>query len=68
MILQRLLGRGGIGLYTAVMNMPLFVIGWRQTARARLFSFWSLLGMACNSLLIDLLAPGFLRRVRRCWA
>ena len=35
MILQRLLGRGGIGLYTAVMNVPLF--DRLQTARARLF-------------------------------
>ena len=25
MILQRVLGKGGIGLYTAVMNVPLFI-------------------------------------------
>ena len=54
MILQRLLGRGGIGLYTAVMNVPLFVIGYKRLGRG--FFFGSLLGMACNSLLIDLLA------------
>ena len=54
MILQRVLGRGGIGLYTAVMNVPLFVIGYRRLGRG--FFFGSLLGMACNSLLIDLLA------------
>ena len=33
MILQRLLGRGGIGLYTAVMNVPLFVIGYKRLGR-----------------------------------
>ena len=54
MILQRVLGRGGIGLYTAVMNVPLFVIGYKRLGRG--FFFGSLLGMACNSLLIDLLA------------
>ena len=54
MILQRVLGRGGIGLYAAVMNVPLFVIGYRRLGRG--FFFGSLLGMACNSLLIDLLA------------
>ena len=54
MILQRVLGKGGIGLYTAVMNVPLFVIGYRRLGRG--FFFGSLLGMACNSLLIDLLA------------
>ena len=54
MILQRLLGRGGIGLYTAVMNVPLFVIGYKQLGRG--FFFGSLIGMACNSLFIDLLA------------
>lgn len=54
MILQRVLGKGGIGLYTAVMNVPLFVIGYKRLGRG--FFFGSLLGMACNSLLIDLLA------------
>lgn len=54
MILQRLLGRGGIGLYTAVMNIPLFIVGYRRLGRG--FFFGSLIGMACNSLFIDLLS------------
>ena len=36
------------------MNVPLFVIGYKRLGRG--FFFGSLLGMACNSLLIDLLA------------
>ena len=54
MILQRVLGKGGIGFYSAVMNVPLFVIGYKQLGRG--FFFGSLIGMACNALFIDLLA------------
>ena len=36
MILQRVLGKGGIGLYTAVMNVPLFVIGYRPVSYTHL--------------------------------
>ncbi len=54
MILQRLIGRGGIGLYTAVMNVPLFLIGYRQLGKS--FFFGSLAGMVLNSLFIDLFA------------
>ena len=28
MIVQFLLGKGGIGLYTALMNIPLFLLGY----------------------------------------
>ena len=54
MILQRIIGRGGIGLYTAVMNVPLFLIGYRQLGKS--FFFGSLAGMILNSLFIDLFA------------
>lgn len=58
MILQRLLGRGGIGLYTAVMNVPLFVIGYKRLGRG--FFFGSLVG-GVQLAALDLLA-GLLRR------
>ena len=66
MILQRLLGRGGIGLYTAVMNVPLFVIGYKRLGRgfsSGRFSAWRATRCSLTCL------PGFLRRrSRRCWA
>ena len=51
MILQRVLGKGGIGLYTAVMNVPLFILGLKLLGRNVLVS--SLYAMAVSSLMID---------------
>ena len=66
MILQRVLGKGGIGLYTAVMNVPLFVIGYKRLGRG--FSLGRFL--AWRAIRCSLICwPGFpRRRWRRCWA
>ena len=53
MILRELLGAGSIGLYTALINVPLFLLGFRILGRR--FFVGSLLGMLLSSALIDLL-------------
>lgn len=54
MIVQYLAGRGGIGFYAALMNIPLFILGYRYIGRS--FFWGSLLGMLLNSAFIDLFA------------
>ena len=54
MIVQFLIGKGGIGLYTALMNIPLFLLGYKYIGKS--FFWGSLAGMLLNSLFIDLLA------------
>lgn len=54
MLIQYLLGSGGIGLYSALLNIPLFILGYRYIGKS--FFWGSLLGMLLNSLCIDLFA------------
>ena len=52
MIAVRLLNTGSIGLLSALINLPLFVLGWWKLGKR--FFFGSLLGMALSSVFIDL--------------
>lgn len=54
MIAVRLLNAGSIGLFTALINLPLFVLGWWKLGKR--FFFGSLLGMALSSVFIDVFA------------
>ena len=54
MILQHLTGKGAIGLYSALMNVPLFVLGYKYIGKS--FFWGSLIGMLLNSAFIDLFA------------
>lgn len=53
-IIHALLGRPSIGLLIIVMNLPLFLAGWRLLGRRLVVM--SLFAMALSSVLIDLLA------------
>ena len=53
MVLVHFLGFGTVGIITAVVNLPLFVIGGKKLGKN--FFFGSLLGMIFLSLAIDLL-------------
>ena len=53
MVLVHLLGFGTVGLITAVVNLPLFIVGGKKLGKN--FFFGSLLGMVFLSLAIDLL-------------
>lgn len=54
MIIVELLGFGSIGLVTAIINVPLFIIGGMKMGRK--FFWGSLLGMILLSVFIDLFA------------
>lgn len=54
MVLVHVLKFGTVGIVTAVVNLPLFIIGGKKLGKK--FFFGSLLGMAVLSLAIDLLA------------
>lgn len=54
MVLVHFLGFGTVGVVTAVVNLPLFIIGGKKLGKH--FFFGSLLGMSVLSLAIDLLA------------
>ena len=54
MVLVHFLGFGTVGIITAVVNLPLFIIGGKKIGKN--FFFGSLLGMVFLSLAIDLLA------------
>lgn len=54
MVLVHVLGFGTVGIITAVVNLPLFIIGGKKLGKH--FFFGSLLGMIVLSLAIDLLA------------
>ena len=54
MVLVHFLGFGTVGIITAVVNLPLFIIGGKKLGKN--FFFGSLLGMIFLSLAIDLLA------------
>lgn len=51
MVLVELLDMGSVGLWTVVINLPLFALAGLKVGRK--FFFGSLLGMAVSSLLID---------------
>jgi uncharacterized membrane-anchored protein YitT (DUF2179 family) len=53
MVLVHFLGFGTVGIITAVVNLPLFIIGGKKLGKN--FFFGSLLGMVFLSLAIDLL-------------
>lgn len=52
MIIVRLTGKGSIGLFTALLNLPLFIIAGVKVGKK--FFFGSLLGMSASSIFIDL--------------
>ncbi len=52
MLLTEVLGIGSVGLFTAIMNVPLFLIGYRKLGKR--FFFGSLLGMTLSSFFLDL--------------
>ena len=54
MILVRLVGRGSVGVITALMNLPLFAIAGVKIGKK--FFFGSLLGMALSALFLDTFA------------
>lgn len=54
MLLVHLLGVGSVGVFTAVMNIPLFALAGIKVGKK--FFFGSLLGMALNAVFLDLFA------------
>ena len=54
MVLRKLLGFGSIGVLTAMLNVPLFLLGAKKLGTK--FLFGSLAGMLLSSLFIDLFA------------
>lgn len=54
LVAVELLGFGSVGLYTVIINLPLFLLGGRKIGKR--FFFGSILGMLLSSGLIDLLA------------
>ncbi len=59
MVMEALSGVGSVGLWTALINLPLFLVGFRRLGGQ--FFFGSLLGMVVSSVLIDVFAllPAF---------
>ena len=53
MILRELLGFGSIGAYFAAINIPLFLLGYKELRRR--FFIGSMLGMLFSTVLLDLL-------------
>ena len=53
MILRELLGFGSIGTYFAAINIPLFLLGYKELGRR--FFIGSMLGMLFSTVLLDLL-------------
>ena len=53
MILRELFGFGSIGVYFAAINIPLFLIGYKELGRR--FFIGSMLGMLFSTVLLDLL-------------
>lgn len=53
MILRELLGFGSIGAYFAAINIPLFLLGYKELGRC--FFIGSMLGMLFSTVLLDLL-------------
>lgn len=54
MLLVHLLGVGSVGIFTAIMNIPLFALAGIKVGKK--FFFGSLLGMALNAVFLDLFA------------
>lgn len=54
LVAVELLGFGSVGLYTVIINLPLFLLGGKKIGKR--FFFGSILGMLLSSGLIDLLA------------
>ena len=54
MVLRKLLGFGSIGVLTAMLNVPLFLLGAKKLGKK--FLFGSLAGMLLSSMFIDLFA------------
>lgn len=52
LLIVHLLGFGSVGAITALLNVPLFIIGWRSLGKR--FFFSSLVGMSASSVLLDL--------------
>ena len=54
MVLHRVLGIGSVGIFMALMNLPLFIVSGFKIGKK--FFLGSLIGMGLSSLLIDLFA------------
>lgn len=54
LVIVELSGMGSVGLYTALINIPMFLAGYRRLGKK--FFFGSLLGMLVSSLLLDVMA------------
>lgn len=54
MILVRILGRGSVGVITAIMNLPLFALAGVKIGKK--FFFGSLMGMALSAVFLDAFA------------
>ena len=54
LLIAAALGRGSVGLISLIINIPLFILGYRHIGRR--FFYGSLLGMALSSVLIDVFA------------
>lgn len=54
LVAVELLGFGSVGLYSVLINLPLFLLGGKKIGKR--FFFGSILGMLLSSALIDLLA------------
>lgn len=52
LILVEILGFGSVGVFTALLNIPLFVVGWRSLGRT--FFVRSLTGMLSSSVFLEL--------------
>lgn len=51
MVIQKLIGTGSLALISASINVPLFIIGYKQLGRE--FFFGSLLGMVASSIFLE---------------
>ncbi len=54
LILVHVIGFGSVGVFTALLNVPLFAVGWRRLGRS--FFLRSLTGMLSSSLFLELFA------------
>ena len=70
MVIARLIGFDGIGVITALLNLPLFALAGLKIGKK--FFWYSLFGMACMSVSIDIFSvlfsennPGILYKIKK---
>lgn len=54
LVLTHLLGFGSVGIFTALLNIPVFLTGWKKLGRS--FLIRSMTGMLSSSLLLEVFA------------